>query len=99
MMSYIRSTSNPEKLYIWGDEKLVNIYQGPNNLGRVPVSIFNGLLDKYRKNYHNHPCEHKGAKIDEILIDGEFKMKFAYENIEVVMWDVTWEYIVNTNIK
>lgn len=97
-MSYIRSISNPEKLYIYESLDGVEIIMGTSHLGVVPTKIFNGLLKKYCKQFHEHPCEYKGAKIDEEWIDGEPKVKFTYENIEFFMWDVTWEYIVLFNI-
>lgn len=97
-MSYIRNISNPEKLYIYESLYGVKIIMGDCYVGTVPTEIFNGLLQKYHKQFHEYPCEYEGAKIDEEWVDGFPKVKFSYEQIEFVMYDVTWQYIVLTNI-
>jgi len=97
-MAYIRSTNNPEALYIWADEKTVFVQMGSQEIGSLPVSTFNGLIKRYVKNY----CEdtkYGDAEIREIQdADGNFKMQLSYKEWGCLMWGVTWDYIVLTNI-
>ena len=115
-MSYIRSGSNPEKLYIWGDEDKVFISEGSKDTWTIPLNIFNGLLRKFHRRYHDYPCQYKGAQVEEVWVDEdgnegvsdshlkklECKVKLSYyedgDVHSVIMWDVTWEYIVYSNI-
>jgi hypothetical protein len=98
-MSYIRSTSNPESLYIWGDlDNNAYVVMGPETIGKMPTHVLNGLIRKYHRNY----CEdtkYKGAEIKETCIDGKFKMQLSYKEWQCVMWRVTWDYIAFTNNK
>lgn len=96
-MSYIRSTSNPEGLYIWADEKEVSVMKGSKIIGIIPVAIFNGLIRKYYKSLED--CAYKGAEIREIKSGKNFKTCLTYNNWKCVMWEVTWSYIVLTNIE
>lgn len=114
-MSYIRSGGNPEKLYIWGGQENVTIAEGSKPTWDIPLNIFNGLIRKYHRKFHNYPCLHKGAQVEEVWVDEngvesdnsayhphlkrlECKVKLSYEDHYVIMWDVTWEYIVNSYI-
>lgn len=98
-MSYIRSTSNPEGLYIWGDGKTVTITKGPKTIGYIPTNIFHGLIKKYNQNFYPDECSYKGASIKEVHIGKNFKVQLSYDNWKVNMWDVTWHYIVSVNYK
>jgi len=122
-MSYIRSGSNPENLYIWGGKEDVEISIGDVvHTHRVPVQIFNGLLKKFHRNYHECPCSYKGLKVEEVWVitndkkefvreashddfpcseleSSTIKIKLSYKDWKVYMWDVTWEYIVLSNLK
>lgn len=111
-MSYIRSLSNPEQLYIWGDENTVYITKGPVSIGTIPTNIFEGLIKKYIRGYQED-CTYKKATIEEVTVDkfdkevisleglinpmSEFKMKLSYNNWSLIMWDVTWYYIAKSN--
>jgi hypothetical protein len=111
-MSYIRSGSNPEKLYIWGGLDTAEIAEGSKPTWGIPINIFDGLLKKYHRRFHEFPCQYKGAKVDEVWVDEDgnegvsdahlkplqFKVKLSYEDHSVIMWLVTWEYIVNGEI-
>jgi len=68
-MSYIRSGSNPEKLYIYGTEDRVYICEGSKPDWWIPLNIFNGLLRKYHRYFHDCPRDYKGAKVEEIWVD------------------------------
>lgn len=77
-MSYIRCLSNPEGLYIWaGFDNMVQItlageeFKEKKNL---PTKIFDGLIEKWNKNYWNFPCEYKGARIEEVWIPIQSKL-------------------------
>ncbi len=100
-MSYIRSSCNPEALYIWGDkDDNLTVMRADKIIGTIPEQIFDGLIKKYIKNNCPEPCSYKGVKIEEIYTnDGNIKTKLSYNNWEVVMWDVTWNYIAYSNYK
>jgi hypothetical protein len=120
-MSYIRGGSNPEKLYIWGDGENATIAEGFKDTWNIPLNIFNGLIRKFHRRFHDYPCQYKGAQVEEVWVDTnglqwkseetldshlkrmECKTKLSYydegEEHSVIMWDVTWEYIVYSNIE
>jgi len=112
-MSYIRSGSNPEKLYIWGGIEDATIAEGSKDTWNIPLNIFNGLIKKFHRRFHDYPCQYKGAQVEEVWVDEdgnegvlnshlkrlECKVKLSYEDHFVIMWDVTWEYIVYSNIE
>ena len=93
-MSYIRSTSNPEKLYIWSNGDEVTIMMGNETVGTIPTSIFNGLIKESLNNYFDE-CEYKDASISDD--ENDFKIRLKYKNIDISMYFVTWYYIVNSN--
>lgn len=115
-MSYIRSGSNPEKLYIYGTEDRAYICEGSKPDWWIPLDVFNGLIKNYHKYFHDCPREYKGAKVEDVWVDQdnrecddesynpdldkllESKVKLSYGDNCVYMWDVTWEYIVNSYI-
>ena len=67
-MSYIRSGSNPEKLYIWGDaEDIVHISVGSVHGKTIPENIFHGLIRKYHRS-HCGDADFKGASIKEVWV-------------------------------
>lgn len=112
-MSYIRSGSNPESLYVYGTEDRVYICEGSLPNWFIPLKDFNSILRKYHRLFHEAPVTYKGLKIEEVWVDeknnerdGEYydptidkllncKIKLSYNENSVIMWDVTWEYIVN----
>jgi hypothetical protein len=77
-MSYIRCLSNPEHLYIWGDEKNANISVGKSNKDKkvrgelllIPVKTFNMLL---KKSGGFRDVEYKGASIKEVFVRNDKK--------------------------
>lgn len=68
-MSYIRSGSNPEKLYIYGTEDRVYICEGSKSQWWIPLNVFNGLIKKYHRFFHDTPREFKGAKVEDVWVD------------------------------
>jgi hypothetical protein len=101
-MSYIRSTSNPEGLYIWSDGTNVTIMKGHLMIGEIPTDIFNGLIKKYIRG-HESDCSYKKSNIGEVWvnIDGVNtpQIRLSYGNWSVDMWEVTWYYISKSNYK
>ena len=95
-MSYIRSTSNPEGLYIFGTEYDVEICVGSEDALHIPLEIFDKLIVAFIDGYCED-CEYCGATIKEDWIAGEFKCILAYDNWSVEMWYVTWYYIAQSN--
>ena len=92
-MSYIRSLSNPEGLYIFGNlQGTVEIYHDGPISKTMPLEIFEGLCKAYFDNF-GECTEYEGASIGEEKRDGHFKYVLRYENWEVEMWFVTWSYI------
>jgi hypothetical protein len=98
-MSYIRSTSNPESLYIWGDlDQNAYVVMGSDTIGTMPTRTLNGLIKKYVRNDDDESCKYSGAEIKEVNVDGNFKMELSYKGKwKCHMWRVTWEYIALTN--
>ena len=81
-MSYIRSTSNPESLYIWSDGKNANISVGRSykSKGRlevyflIPVKTFETLL---KKSNGFHKAKYRGASVKEVYVrSNEKRTKF-----------------------
>jgi hypothetical protein len=68
-MSYIRSGSNPEKLYIVGTDSHIEVMEGSKDVWNIPYNVFQGLIKKYDRMLHEFPCEFKGAKLDEVWVD------------------------------
>jgi hypothetical protein len=67
-MSYIRSGSNPEKLYIVGTGEHIEIMERCKDVWHIPSNIFTGLLKKFDRTFAEFPCEFKGAKVDEVWV-------------------------------
>jgi len=102
-MSYIRSTSNPEGLYIWGQEDgNCRFMVGPDIVGTMPTHVFNVLIDLYVDS-HEEYTEFRDAKIEEVwtgdpMNGGEVKMRLSYgHKWHIDMWDATWYYIARSN--
>jgi len=53
-MSYIRSLSNPEGLYIFANYRDVFIMVGVNNENTMPVELWNTLLKTWVKNWYDN---------------------------------------------
>ena len=101
-MSYIRSASNPEGLYIWSDGDMVTVMKEHLIIGEIPTDIFNGLIKKYIRG-NQCDCSFKKAKIEDVfsLINGVNtpQMRLSYAGWQVDMWAVTWYYIAKSNYK
>ena len=103
-MSYIRSTSNNENLYVFANMgAIVEFHKGTELIGTMPQDVFNGLIDKYIENFCED-TEFHGAMISEVFykqperLGGEFKMRLEYNHEwGIEMQDVTWYYIARSN--
>ena len=95
-MSYIRSTENPEGLYIWGDGTFVNISQTDvDYLIKIPDDVWHTTCQRYTNelgDLDDEPIEYKGFKIEET---GDWKIKITYDDDSIVMWPVTWYEITS----
>ena len=97
-MSYIRSTNNPEALYIWGSENTVYIEMGQTRVGSMPRTVLDGLIKRYIKNDHTD-SRYADGEIREVQdADGNFKIQLSYREWSCLMWGVTWDYIAMSNI-
>ncbi len=102
-MSYIRSLSNPESLYIWADKNgRVTISAGdPSSAGllSMPRHVFETILARWEERYHPDEIKYKGARIREVWdpSGGGPRQEFTYAGwpagTRVVMWDVTACYL------
>jgi hypothetical protein len=90
-MSYIRSTSNPEKLYIYGCGNHVHITTSM----MVPEKIFRHLMRKLKKSPWMDSISHKGFKVYED--QRTFKWRMSYKNRHVDLYEVTLRYILDNN--
>jgi len=103
-MSYIRSTSNPEGLYIFANMSgIVEFHRFSEHVGDMPQDLFNVLIDSFIENYCED-TEFQKASIKEIFIEGkdrlggEFNMRLEYEHKwHIDMSYVTWYYIARSN--
>ena len=112
-MSYIRSTSNPEALYIWGGkDKVVNISCKEQPPFRMPTSVFNGLIRKFNRKYGHgfdllldEELIYRKAKLMMVKRGVNFEVCLEYTGMvdgmpvewKCFMWEVTWMYIALTN--
>jgi hypothetical protein len=98
-MSFIRSGSNPEGLYVWGDGTNINITADETHgkIRTIPQTIFEPLAKKYCRN-SGEAITLSGASIQEIWVKNrkrnELKVRLSYKDWSIHMWEVTWEYII-----
>lgn len=97
-MSYIRSSSNPERLYIWGGSirGIVEISERDNDLLHIPRHVFHGILRRWYKRQDNI-TKYRGATMTQTK---DFKYELTYKTWNsrgIKAFDVTWTYIVVTN--
>jgi len=102
-MSYIRSLSNPESLYIWGnDRNEVEIICAASSIQRMPAPTFHGILKRWWANEHvgeRTILKYQGAILEQT---GDFRWRLSYDNDDndiplwdddIVLWDVTLTYL------
>jgi hypothetical protein len=97
-MSYIRSTSNPERLYIWGGMRGdIEIAAGFNSLLHIPRHVFHGVLRRWYDR-GDDITTYRGATM---TLTDDFQYELTYKkwrlDQKVKAFDVTWTYIVREN--
>ncbi len=103
-MSYIRSGSNPESLYIWADSgNTIHISNGNSDeYNTIPEKVFHGLIRKWIRQ-HEEDTEFKGASVKSVLVKNKkekvVNIILSYDDWRYNMWEVTWYYIVHENIE
>jgi hypothetical protein len=95
-MSYIRSTSNPEGLYIWGERDGRVCISIERKLLSIPRHVFRGLLKRWRNADLDAVTQYRGASM---RITKDCKFEFRYDGwkkgTKIVAYEVTWAYIAN----
>lgn len=103
-MSYIRSLSNPECLYIFGSRESLEIHVGySTSLGEeyegwsryLPLDVWDEFCQGFVNEYWPDEYEHRGLSIKEEKVGDNFKMVLRYEDWALPMWTVTWAYIID----
>jgi hypothetical protein len=110
-MSYIRCTSNPENLYVWGDIDGYVHWNTNDILIRIPQATFDGLMNKVAQQggyVGMQKLKYRGAKLYEFFQDDNTelfvtpqhrdncKIVLEYEGQEHRIWLVTFEHIFNS---
>lgn len=93
-MSYIRSTSNPEGLYVFGGAQGVEWYERSRHLFTIPYDVWDLLVREYiEQDEVNRP----DLIVRERVLDGNrLRVVLRWQAHEPVeMWDVTWECIIS----
>ena len=80
-MSYIRSLSNPEKLYIWyGGDDMITITAGPGFDEEMPIATFHGIMRRWWANEHGisnrTKLKYQGAILEQTK---DFRWRLSYE--------------------
>lgn len=92
-MSYIRNTSNPERLYLFSTAHGVEWHQGSQHLFTMPDELFEVVCRAYLKE-QGGPVEIDGCLVEHAVRDGKVRVWLSYQGHEVEMWEVTWNEIV-----
>lgn len=101
-MSYIRSGSNPEGLYIFGNlRNSVEIYPkwGHPAWGKsIPAKTWDDFCSLYVEEFFPDELELDGLSICSEWVEDKdgrnYKTVLRYNDWELAMWDVTWFYII-----
>lgn len=104
-MSYIRSGSNPECLYIFGSRAGVEIYAGRHNVDGsfvIPKKTWNTLCERYVDFMWD---DDDGVEVDGYYVRPEWELVDGINTLKTVlgykdewrvpMWDVTWHYVTS----
>lgn len=96
-MSYIRCTSNPDNLYVWGDcQDIIHWWPGVEVYHEMPGRVFRGLMKAYyrRGGTEDEPIEFENARIYESSDD--WKVVVEYNGLkawQIRLWPVTFDYV------
>ena len=101
-MSYIRSTSNPESLYIFGSFQNIEIMwnKGEERFHKyASFEDFYLLMDKYIGASYNSIVQIVAGDLtlEEEFVKKELKvvLRFKGDDDRLEMYPVTWDYVVN----
>jgi hypothetical protein len=108
-MSVIRSTSNPEGLYIWGEKcgrgMRANIYHcidrrdfplmaSTRGHFSVPWSAFRRVCEVWNTGWaEKATCN--GFTAEEVWVEGGLRVRISYKQHFVCLWKTTWMYVVH----
>ena len=96
-MSYIRSTSNPEGLYVYEGTK--GIYFQDLKRGVIcDQKDFKTFVTLFSNGYWDY-FSYKNISIKEVNKNNNFKIILTIDNTEFEMWYVTWMYIMNNILR
>lgn len=103
-MSYIRSGSNPEGLYIWGDGTNVYFSASKEDSSQtnkyMPVGVWHELIRRYHRMFDfDTPISFKSAKLELWWDTKKPKLKLSYKGWSYVMYQVTFGYIAFANLE
>jgi hypothetical protein len=93
-VSYIRSTSNPEGLYVFGGAVGVEWYQRSRHLFTMPYELFDAAARQY---VEEDSVDLPDLTIQLLVLDGNrLRVVLRWGRHEPVeMWEVTWEAIID----
>lgn len=103
-MSYIRSTSNHEGLYVWGDGHLVNFHGGLKILDSereltAPADVFHKAALAWDGDFEEGPVDVKGFEVVRVVAEylghNEHLIRVSFRGKKIYIFDVTWSYLVN----
>jgi len=98
-MSYIRSLSNPEGLYIFGDGRNIELIVKKEPIKLMPPQIFKSLMLKWLDNdFDDDELDFEGAKLKVEKRNENFKWILSYADWQIEMWEVTLFYVA-TSVK
>lgn len=96
-MSYIRSGSNPEGLYIWGDGEGKLFVAKDGNMKAIPKDDFHGIILAWWNNDEDL-TELTFGDAKMVQNPNTFKWTLHHKSwnneFSVEAWDVTWHYLV-----
>lgn len=104
-MSHIRASSNPEGLYVYDDvDRNTYIYSREADCIKMPSSVFRRAVKKGPKNFREEKASFRGFSIEEMWIPtlghvrivNEPRIRLSYKDKHVLLWPVTWDYVVNS---
>ena len=82
-MSYIRSGSNPEKLYIWGEDDDRLAISAGTICQYMPESTFHGIMRRWWANENGlggrTKLKYQGATLEQTINNLDFRWRLSYE--------------------
>lgn len=103
-MSYIRSTSNPEGLYIWHDVNGPVIVTTQTRDGRLPLEVFEGIMRRWGRDpflyvYDDEGLTFKGATMKVNKRNWKWQLNYTGWEKPVECYQVTWEHVARNVLR